>query len=86
MPGKCYRLKGSFRDAVQSLRVDSESTCNFFMFVILLFCVLTAILNCDYSQDACVGQSLFLNGSLAILPPPYPNNTLSYKCEDDQND
>jgi len=68
MSGKCYSLKAPFEQAVQSLQVDSESTCLFFI------------------QDLCVGQSLFLNGSMAILPPPYPNNTLSYQCNDNQSD
>ncbi|KIM91731.1 hypothetical protein PILCRDRAFT_811025 [Piloderma croceum F 1598] len=68
MPGKCYSLRNPFRDTVQSLQVDSESTCLFFIL------------------DACVGQSLFLNGSMEVLPSPFPNNTLSYMCADDTSD
>jgi hypothetical protein len=83
MPSECYGIEAPFRGTIQSLQVDSDSSCIFFTFVILLFYVLTVILNCHHRLDTCEGLPLLLNGtSMGILPPLYTNNIYSYKCQD----
>jgi hypothetical protein len=85
MPEECYSLADPFRDTIQSIEVDSKSSCTFFMFVIVPVYEGFVILNSDYSLDGCIGPSLFLLGKNATLPSPYPNNTLSYSCLDLSN-
>ncbi|KIM91704.1 hypothetical protein PILCRDRAFT_821 [Piloderma croceum F 1598] len=37
MPGECYGIEDPFRGTIQSLQVDSDSTCNFFTTLALVY-------------------------------------------------